>query len=283
MFLRLLTRSAPVAIAALLLAACANDPVQWDQGLERQAIPGDSAAARVGFDAAGRFVPLEAPRLVAPVQYQIGGCPGSLRYATTVDRGGRALAAAVWWAVQPDSSARLVAAMSADSGRTWSPASPVDSLDRSGRGCARPAAAVAIEPRTRYVHVAYFLEAREGPGIFFSHSMDEGRMFHSPVAIVYGERPADVAVAASGDTVAVAYEDPNAKRPGIALALSATQGHIFEQKVIAVSPGSASAESPHVSLHGGRVMVGWIERPEGGGPAALVVRRGRVSDRALKS
>ena len=60
---------------------------------------------------------------------------------------------------------------------------PVDTLDRGTRGCARPSPAISFDPAGGYVHVVYFLDAPEGPGVFFAHSMDRGATLHSPVAI----------------------------------------------------------------------------------------------------
>ena len=62
--------------------------------------------------------------------------------------------------------------------------------------------------------------------MFFAHFM--GSMLHSPVAVIYGERLVATAIAAEGDRVAVAYEEPNGTRQQVDVALSQTQGHIFE-------------------------------------------------------
>ena len=242
---------------------------------------GDSAWRALALDSTLALRPRATPASVAPVDYATLGCPGSLRLAQGRDRTGRTLTVAVWWVARSDSSARLVSAVSPNDGATWAPAVAVDSGARNTHGCARPPAAVAFDGRTGYVHVAYFLEASEGPGVFFSHSMDEGQLFHAPVPIVYGERPGDVAIAVAGDTVAVAYEDPNAPRPRVALALSRTQGHLFERKGLAASGDDASAESPRVALRGTRLAVAWLERAASGATTA-VVRRGRMGKGALE-
>jgi hypothetical protein len=108
--------------------------------------------------------------------------------------------------------------------------------------------------------------------------MDRGTMYHSPVAIVYGDRIVDVGVAALHDTVAVAYADPSMRYPRIGLALSRTLGHIFEMRIPTVAgtgSGDASASSPAVALAPGRIAVAWIERGIDG-PPALVTVAGRL-------
>jgi hypothetical protein len=105
--------------------------------------------------------------------------------------------------------------------------------------------------------------------------MDRGTMFHAPVAITYGERPSATALASSGDTVAVAYLDPNAAVPQLWLALSHTTGHIFESRT-AVSSANLAASRPLVAISGRRVAVAWTETARGGGAAATLVRVGRM-------
>jgi hypothetical protein len=126
---------------------------------------------------------------------------------------------------------------------------------------------VFADSGTQYVDFAYFMEAKEGAGIFFTHTMDAPHMgtgegiFHSPVAIVYGDRPSRASVVAEGDHVAVAYEDPNAGRPAVALALSRSMGHIFEIRTD-VSGRDLPAADPLVSLSGHTVLVQWSERED---------------------
>ena len=263
-----------IALSAILfLAACEQGAVEWEGELARRPAPTDSMVPSLALDSSEALSSGSAA-VTPPVDYDGQACPGTVRFGSSRDRLGRELTAAAWWSLRPDSSARLVAALSANRGATWSPAAPVDTVDRSARGCRRPAPAVTIEPRTGYVHVAYWLEAPEGPGVFFSHSMDEGATYHAPVPIVYGRQPANVAIAASGDTLAVAYEDPNAASPAIGLALSKSQGHLFERKGIVASPKGARARRPVVDIQGSRLVVGWMEADEGAGE--LVVRRGTV-------
>ena len=114
------------------------------------------------------------------------------------------------------------AARSDDDGNNWPQSGVVDSTDVGVMGCRRSAPSVAVSGEA--VHIAYSMPAREGPGVFVAHSMDRGALFHSPVAVAYGERLGPTDVAAEGNHVLVVYEDPNSGIPRVALAISATMG-----------------------------------------------------------
>jgi hypothetical protein len=133
-----------------------------------------------------------------------------------------------------------------------------DSTDHGVSGCGRPAPAIAVDSSTGYVHLAYFAEPNSGPGIFFAHSMDSAKTFHSPVPIVFGRNPARVSVASSGDRVVVAYEDPNSRQSSIGVALSNTMGHIFERRVSA-SGENGIAKEPVIRLRADFIQVWWRE------------------------
>jgi len=157
----------------------------------------------------------------------------------------------------------------------------VDSLDRASVGCARPAPAIAVDSINGYVHIGYFMVAPEGPGLFYAHLMDARlQRFETPLAIVYGEKPVRVAVASRGDTVAVVYEDPNSEVGRIAMSVSLTGGHLFEQtaRLIPVSTSSQQASAPQiVRLSAGHLWVGWREQSQSG--SAFLVRRARIVSR----
>lgn len=202
------------------------------------------APAATDHAAMGHALPAGAPSVA-------GGAPDSARLV------------AVWWSVLPDSTARLVSARGTAGGASWEPTVVVDTLDRGARGCARPAPSVAWTPANRYVHVAYWLDAPEGPGVFYAHSMLAGRIYDTdPQPIAYGPRVGQSAVAARGDTVVVAYEDPNGREPAIVLAYSTTAGHGFADKAVPVSGGSFAASRPVVTLDGAGVVVAWSERQQ---------------------
>jgi hypothetical protein len=272
----------PLSLATVTLtsglAACAEPPVRWGQSTA--APPALVPEMRLALDTAGRVQWLPPEPAPPSVPGAAGACPGSLRVA----RAGAQDVYAVWWQPRPDSSAALLAARSADGGRSWLQIAPVDTADRGVSGCRRPAASVAADATTGYVHVAYSLVAPGAPGVFFAHSPPDPFIFHAPVPIVYGERLGRASVAAHGNVVAVAYEDPNAAEPRVGLALSRTLGHRFEHRLPA-STGIGAAVEPCVALTGATVAVAWRQRrgarglalddaPAGG---AIMVRLGELS------
>jgi hypothetical protein len=253
------------AAIALAASACAPVPVEW--AAERIVVDGlDSALA---LQADGRLAPDTMARLASMAMPTGPVCPGSLRVAAA-----RGMQYAVWWAPRPDSSARLVAARSTDGGRAWSAAVAVDTTDAGMAGCRREPPAIAADSTSGYVHVAYALQAREGPGIFFSHSMDGGASFHSPVPILYGERLGRTSVASDGDLVVVGFEDPNSTTPRIGMAISHTMGHIFEDRIVPVSDEHGTASAPLTAVHGRHVAVAWEQRATESARAAMAVRAG---------
>lgn len=188
--------------------------------------------------------PLTIPPLAAP-------CPGSMVIAAARPHEWFA----VWWAPRATASVALVASHSRDDGRRWSEPTIVDDRDRSGAGCQRPAPAIATEPVKGYVQLVYSLNAGNGRGLWLTHAMGFGDMWHPPVGILFGERASRVSVAAAGDTVAIAYEDPNDVGV-ISLALSFTAGHVFTIRS-RVSGDGVTAVDPRVALDGDRVAVAW--------------------------
>jgi hypothetical protein len=162
----------------------------------------------------------------------------------------------VWWTARRDSSVVLSMQHSLDAGVSWEAPVIVESRDRGRRGCDRPAPGVFYDPTRGNVHLAYFIEANDGAGVFFAHSMDKGAMFHSPVPVVYGNTPAAASVAANGDSVVVVFEDPNATTPRIGIVLSHSTGHIFEARGQA-TPDDVPAVAPWVALDHSKVTVWW--------------------------
>jgi hypothetical protein len=254
-------------VAATALLACSDAPVSWNDTRVARALP------FVVLSADGRVLPdtnaILAARLARP---EAGVCP----YTMVVSRAGRRVYAA-WWHVRPDSGANLLVAHTDDRGRTWSAPAPVDTTDRGITGCRRSPPAIAADSASGYVHLAYALQAREGPGLFYAHSMDSGATFHSPVPIFYGDRLGLADVAADGDHVAVAFEDPNSRVPRIGHAISSTMGHIFQpgDRVLPVSDDNGVATRPRVAVHGKRIAVAWIRRAGAdSGAAVLAIRTG---------
>ncbi len=261
-----------VALAALLgLGACVPEPVRWDAE-DRRMNAVAAPNARLAFQGnvpvlVAGWVPPMPPLVTQPGAVCEGSVVAARAHGDTVY--------AAWWSPKADSSARLLVARSDDGGYNWLAPVPADTTDRSHAGCRRDPPYVNVDSANGYVHVVYFLLAKEGPGLFFTHSMEHGALFHEPVPVVYGERRSAVAVASAGDTVVVAYTDPNASEPQVWLALSQTTGHIFEQRV-AVSPSEAVAAQPLVAVRGRRVAVSWFETPRGGGRGVTIVRTGTL-------
>lgn len=236
-------------VVTALCVACERPLVTWSDPVE---VPAPAMSARLVLDDAGqaRFVPELVPVRSRPPA--AAACPTSFRAAM-----GAHDLYGVWWSVRRDSSAVLYAAVSDDSGATWRAPIAVDTADVSSRGCRRPPPSIAAVADT--VHIAYSMTAKEGTGIFFAHSMERGRIFHSPVAIEYGDRLVATAVAGDGSEVAVAYEEPNGTRAEVDVALSRTLGHIFDTRT-AASRTSDEAVAPLVAIAGRRVAVSWLER-----------------------
>ncbi len=214
-------------------------------------------------------------------------CVRSLRIALAPHRG----RVAVWWSQRANSRVWLLAAWR-DSipaeGRlaSWRGPIVIDSVDqgpgdaraaeRGAAGCERPAPGLVVDDLLGYVHVAYVLVGPEGSGVFYAHQMDPRSAFEPPVAIVYGERLGVARVAASGNVVAVGYEDPNSgARPRIGLAVSRTSGHLFEERMTA-SGTTAVAHDPYVAVRGRAIVEGWSEVPVNGGVPVFRVRRATV-------
>ena len=236
-------------LVAMPLAGCVREPIAWgDTDYATTAARHDSDTTLQSVDSLTASVASGLP----------AACPGSVR---VVHRTPTELHA-VWWTARADSSAALMTARSTNVGLSWSAPTAIDSLDRGILGCRRPPPAIAGDARSGYVHVVYFLRAPEGAGVFFSHSMDGGALYHAPVPIVYGDRPSTASVAVQGDTVVVAYEDPNAARPEVSLALSRTSGHIFEHRFTA-SGTNAAARDPRVAVQGRTISIAWTDPASG--------------------
>jgi hypothetical protein len=192
--------------------ACDSTRVKWD---EPQGAPADTTGViALSDDASPAFPSLR--RFHAPADP--GMCPHSVVSTMVRDRQYSA-----WLRLRPDSTVNVVAAEW--DGRQWTAPAIVDSLDVGQLGCNRPSPSIAVSEADGYVHVAYSLHAPEGYGVFFSHSMDRGRSFHTPMIVVYGDRLSATAIAAHGTRVGIAYEVPSGSAKRVDVALSSTQGH----------------------------------------------------------
>jgi hypothetical protein len=261
-----LLRDAALLLAALLCCACKPEPIEWG---EPTPLPSTLASTTdLAFDAERRLV--ARPPASIPLPVFTSQCTGSVRVArdTTGDW------YAVWWSARLDSTALVVVSRSTD-GVTWGPAVEVDSTDAGRVGCRRAGPSIAVDGQN--VHVAYAMPAREGPGIFASHSMDRGMTFHSPVAVVYGEHIGGTAIAAQGQLVAVAYEDPNSDPQRVAVAFSRTMAHTFETRELA-SPPTGAARDPGIALGDGKIVVTWARGVAGAATDASAPRVMRIGE-----
>ena len=225
---------------ALLSAGCVKEPVEWGDVSYRQSRLGDPDA-RSGVMNAG------LPAVTGGVAH----CVGSIRTANSDSDLFR-----VWWTSRTDSSVVLSMQRSTNRGASWQSPIEVEQRDRGRRGCDRPAPGIFYDPARGYLHLVYFIEASDGAGVFFAHSMDNGGMFHSPVPVVYGNTPSAASVAANGDSVVVVFEDPNATTPRIGIVLSHSTGHVFEQRGEA-TPDDVPAASPWVALDHQKITTWW--------------------------
>ncbi|MBX7119346.1 MAG: hypothetical protein K1X31_10150 [Gemmatimonadaceae bacterium] len=259
-----------LATLAALATACVPEPVRWDAPVT--VAPGaldDTLRLALGDTGAPRLVPAWTPP----------AWPDEPGLCVATRRAARALADtayASWFAVRPDSSVLLRVARSDDDGRTWHPAVSADTMDAGTDGCARPAPFIAADSLSGWLHLAYFLDAREGAGLFFTHTMERGTRFHEPVPIVYGDRPSLAAVASRGDTVVVVYEDPNSRLPRLGVAVSRTQGHLFEARQDATD-ATGESRAPRIAVRGTRLAIAWTSSQRGGAWPRTLVRTGTLA------
>ena len=232
--------SAIFASPALLLVGCVNEPVEWGDVAYRQSQLGDP-------DARSAVMSANLPTISgvsAP-------CIRSIRTSGNVQDVFR-----VWWSSRSDSSVVLSMQRSGDKGRSWNPPVEVEKRDSGRRGCERPPPGIFFDPASSYVHLVYFIDASDGAGVFFAHSMGNGGMFHSAIPVVYGNTPSLASVAGNGDSVVVVFEDPNSMTPRIGIVLSHSTGHIFDQRG-QVTPDDVRAIAPWVALDHKRITVWW--------------------------
>jgi hypothetical protein len=251
-------------LATLVVTACESSPIVWKDPLPLAAPP---VPARLVVDSSGQARFMATASSVRPPTLPAESlCVASLRTAP-----GTAHLFAAWWRVRRDSSAILQLARSTDSGKSWGRPIAVDTTDMSTAGCSRPSPSLATVGDD--VYVAYSMIAPEGTGVFFAHTM--GSMLHAPVSVIYGERLVATAIAAEGDRAVVAYEEPNGTREQVDLALSSTQGHIFEWHTTA-SRSVDAGTSPAVALGGQDIAVSWLVARAGDTTGNRVVRVGRI-------
>jgi len=257
-------RFAVLAIATACCAACDRAPLTWREAMRTPNAPG--AGWRLAIDAGAK--PALGVAATAPFVAPTGACPSSIVFAPA----GGASWFVAWWQPRADSSAQLMVSRSINGGGSWSAPVVADARDHAPLGCARPNPAIAADSASGYLHLAYFIVPKDGAGVWYAHSQDQGATWHDPVGVFYGDDPAHADVAAHGDTVLVAYEYPNADDARVGVAVSYTAGHAFGARM-PVSSGTERASDPRIALGGGIVAVGWTsgDATGGRGAAATVV------------
>jgi hypothetical protein len=254
----------------VLVSACAQDPIEWQAARD---MPGTiGATTRLTMDSSG------TPRFVDDPAVTIALSPGACVASVVASRARGDEWYAAWFLARGDSSVVLVVARSMDGGATWGTPVVADGRDRGGRGCARPRPALTADAATAYVHVAYFIEPVEGAGVWYTHSMERGAVWHQTIGVLYGEEPAAASIASAGDTVLVAYEHPGSGGSRLGLAISRQAGHAFAERLRVVQ-ASGTVRDPRIALQGGRIALAWLERPRSAGatiaPGRTRVRVGR--------
>lgn len=247
----------------LLLAACAREPIEWQAPRDLDGTIG--ATTRLAMDSAGN------PRLVEeqpfPVAVPAAACPGSL--VTTRGRGEERYAA--WFLARLDSSVVLQVARSADGGATWSTPVVADGRDHGRLGCSRPPPALLADSATAYVHAAYFIEPIEGAGVWYTHSMERGTLWHETIGVLYGGEPATASIASVGDTVLIAYEHPGSGGSRLGLAISRQAGHTFAERLRVVR-ANGTVREPRIAMRGNRIALAWLEEPRSPGATRSAAR-----------
>lgn len=253
-------------MALLISAGCDKPLVDWsDPEPIATATGADASVLIVDSSGSARFVADSSASQITAPPPSARMCRNTLQEAL-----GTMHAYAGWWQVRSDSSAGLYVERSSDRGRTWSAAIAIDTSDVSTNGCDRPAPSLTTVGDD--VYVAYSMIAPEGKGVFFAHVM--GGMLHAPVAVIYGERLVHTAIAAQDPRVVVAYEDPNGSSQQIGVAMSTTQGHLFDWRTTA-SRSIDRAVRPAVALSGSMLAVSWAV-PQSGDSTRRIVRVGRL-------
>ena len=243
--------------AVLLIAACTAEPIEWEPPRDLAGTIG--ATTRLVIERGGglRLTDQPAPTVTLPA----AACSSAV--VATRARGDTWYAA--WFLARFDSSVVLMVNRSADGGSTWSPPVVADGRDRGQRGCSRPRPALAADSATAYVHLAYFIEPVEGAGVWYTHSMEEGKVWHQTIGVLYGDDPVTASIASAGDTVLVAYEHPGSGGSRLGVAISRQAGHTFAERLRVVR-GSGTVREPRIAFAAGRVALAWLEEPRTGGP-----------------
>ena len=251
------------ALIALLISACVNEPIEWNPA--RAVASAIRPGTRLVIDRNGvpRFIEDYVPRLTL----EPGACAASI--VGTAAAGGERYAA--WFGERADGSVSLMVARSSDAGATWSAPVVAEDRDRGTRACDRPPPSISADTSNDYVHLAYYIEPREGAGVWYTHSMERGTIWHQTIGILYGEEPVHTSVASAADTVLVAYEHPGSGSRRIGLAISREAGHTFDERLRVVHT-TGTVHDPRVAVRDGFVALAWSEGDAGSDSTATGTR-----------
>lgn len=252
-----------LALIALLLTACANEPIEWNP--TRSVAVAIRPGTRLVIEGTG--VPRFLENYVLRIGLAAGACSSSIVGATAA--GGERYAG--WFVERADGGVTLVVSRSSDAGATWSAPVTADDRDRGTRGCDRPPPSMSADSGNNYVHIAYYIEPREGAGVWYTHSMERGTIWHQTIGILYGEEPAHTSVTSDGDTVLVAYEHPGSGGRRIGLAISREAGHTFDERLRVVR-ATGTVRDPRVAVRDGFVALAWSQGSTGPDSAAMSTR-----------
>jgi hypothetical protein len=121
------------------------------------------------------------------------------------------------------------------------------------------------------VHAAYFIEPIEGAGVWYTHSMERGTLWHETIGVLYGDEPAAATIASAGDTVLVAYAKPGYGGTRLGDAIARQSGHTFAERLRVVRANGTVSE-PRIAMRGNRSALAWREEPRSVGATRSAAR-----------
>ncbi len=265
-------RFAVIVSTCAVSVGCGTDaPIHWNPEVR---IPGAMApGARMVITAAG--VPAVQAAL-EPFRWP----EDSLACTSTrvaVPAGGEAQLAA-WWrsprpkAGGPSAPDTLLLARASD-GITWG--TPVSVAVAAVRACRSAPAALASDAATGAAHIGFFGLVGGQAGIGVARLEPGAAAISGAMRVAADRVPRLVAIAARGDTIAVAYEASGSSGGAVRLAISGRRSQIPED-CGSVADGAARVFAPVVALADGHVAVGWNEARSGDRMPAAVARVGDI-------
>jgi hypothetical protein len=181
---------------------------------------------------------------------------------------------AVWWRRNSYGHGDLMISRS-DNGVKWTEPTLIGGAVPASNICSRPPPALGVDLGTGAAYVAWHGMTNLGPGMLVMQAPTQGKAGSVAVRLDQGASVRMASVAASHDTVAIAFESETTAGSEIRLALSVTRGHIPDIRG-AVSPSGVRAFAPLVALRDGRVAVAWNEGRRANAPPGAAARVGTI-------